>query len=202
MTELTFSGLFLIFGSYIIGDYFSYLAIPAMCAATSTQSVRLRIPLWVWFSIIPSIAMATVYPLSSFNISIIEGFFFFALGAGIWKVLDTQRRMQQLLDENEQQRQVLEQYVKQIETITLLEERNRLARELHDTLGHTLTSVIIGLDAVSYLINEAPEEAVVSVNQLRTVSRKGLEEMRKQIHHIAPEREGESLSAQLRRIAN
>jgi signal transduction histidine kinase len=59
----------------------------------------------------------------------------------------------------------------------------------------------MGLDAVSYLIPEAPEEAVVSVNQLRTVSRNGLEEMRKQIHHIAPEREGESLAAQLRTIA-
>jgi len=88
-----------------------------------------------------------------------------------------------------------------VETITLLEERNRLSRELHDTVGHTLTSVIMGLDAVSYLIKEAPEEAVHNVNQLRTVSRKGLEEVRKQIHHIAPSEEGGSLPTQLRRIA-
>ncbi|TVX99862.1 sensor histidine kinase [Cohnella terricola] len=201
VTELILSGLFLIIGSYAIGGYFPYLAIPAMCAAATTHSVRLRIPLWIWFSIVPAIAMAIVLPLSSFNISIIEGFFFFALGFGIWKFLDTQRKMQQLLDENERQRQVLEQYAKQVETITLLEERNRLARELHDTVGHTLTSVIMGLDAVSYLITDASEEAVVSINQLRVVSRKGLDEMRKQIHHIAPEREGETLSAQLRRIA-
>jgi len=202
VTELIWSGLFLVIASYVLGNYFSYLAIPALCAAAETYSNRLRIPLWFWFSIIPGIAMALVRPLSSFTIAIIEGFFFFALGYGCWKILYNQQRMQELLEENERQRQVLEQYAKQVEKITLLEERNRLARELHDTVGHTLTSVIMGLDAVSYLISEAPEEARVSVNQLRMVSRKGLEEMRKQVHHIAPGNEGGTLSVQLKRIAN
>jgi len=195
------SGLFLIIASYIIGQYFSYLAIPALCAAAQTDSDRLRAPLWIWFSIIPGVAMALVRPLSSFNLSIIEGVFFFALGYGCWKILNNQQRMQELLEENERQRQVLEQYANQVEKITLLEERNRLARELHDTVGHTLTSVIMGLDAVAYLIAEDPEEAMVSVNQLRSVSREGLEEMRKQIHHIAPENKGVTLSAQLNSIA-
>ncbi|CAM3763548.1 sensor histidine kinase [Cohnella lubricantis] len=202
VTELLCSGLVLVAGGSLIGQYFSYLAIPALCAAATVQSTRLRVPLWIWFSLAPPIAMAVVLPLASFNISIIEGFFFFALGVGIWKVIDTQRRMQLLLDENEEQRRVLEQYARQVETITLLEERNRLSRDLHDTVGHTLTSVIMGLDAVAYLIPRAPEEAAASVNQLRTVSRQGLEEMRRQVHHIAPEREGDALTVQLRRIAS
>ncbi|WP_165822654.1 sensor histidine kinase [Paenibacillus montanisoli] len=201
VTELLFGGLFLISASYAVGQYFSYLAIPAMCAAAVTPSSRIRIPLWIWFSIIPAIAMAVVRPLSSFTMSIIEGFFFFGLGCGIWKILDTQRKMLSLLEENERQRQVLEHYAKQVESITLLEERNRLARELHDTIGHTLTSVIVGLDALSYIIAEAPEEAPASINQLRSVSRKGLDEMRNQIHHIAPEKGGEPLAVQLKRIA-
>lgn len=202
VTELIFSGSFLIIGTYVMGQYFSYLAIPAMCAAANIHTVRLRIPLWLWFSMLPAFAMTLVRPLSDFNVSIIEGFMFFGIGFGVWKVIETQHKMQLLLDENEQQRQVLEQYAKQVESITLLEERNRLARELHDTVGHTLTSVIMGLDAVSYLIKEYPEEAVANVNQLRTVTRNGLEEMREQIHHIAPERENESLDSQLGRIAN
>lgn len=201
VTELAVSGGFLIGSSIVIEEYYSYLAIPAMCAAAHVQTVRLRVPLWIWFSLLPPAAMAIVLPLEAFNMSIIEGFFFFGLGGGIWKIIDTERRMKELLDENERQRLVLEQHAKQVETITLLEERNRLSRELHDTVGHTLTSVIMGLDAVAYLIKEAPEEAVQNVNQLRAVSRKGLEEVRKQIHHIAPSEEGGSLPTQLRRIA-
>jgi signal transduction histidine kinase len=202
VVELLISGLFFIYSSYMIDSYFSYLAIPAMCAAANVHTTRLRIPLWIWFSITPAIAMVIVLPFSSFTISIIEGFLFFGLGYIIWKVLDTQWKMLQLLSENEQQRQVLEQYANQIEVITLLEERNRLSRELHDTVGHTLTSIIMGLDAVSYLIKEEPEEAVVNINQLRNVSRKGLEEIRNQIHHIAPPDEGETLSYQLKKIAS
>jgi len=201
VTELLMSGVFLIYCSYLVDDYFSYLAIPAMCAAANIQTARLRIPLWIWFSVIPAIAMAVVFPLASFHMGIIEGFFFFTLGCGMWKMMDIEWKMQQLLNENERQRKVLEQHAKQVEMITLLEERNRLSRELHDTVGHTLTSIIMGLDAVSYLITEAPDEAIQNINQLRMVSRNGLEEVRKQIHHIAPSREGESLSVQLKRLA-
>lgn len=201
VVELVASGIFFLYSSFTLDFYFSYLAIPAMCAAANVHSARLRIPLWIWFSVIPVIAMAMVLPLSSFNISLIEGFLFFGLGYIIWKVLDTQWKMQQLLTENEQQRKVLEQYAKHVEVITLLEERNRLSRELHDTVGHTLTSVIMGLDAVTYLIKEEPEEAIANINQLRKVSRKGLEEIRHQIHHIAPPDEGETLSNQLKQIA-
>ncbi|RAP28208.1 hypothetical protein C2W64_00419 [Brevibacillus laterosporus] len=35
---------------------------------------------------------------------------------------------------------ILEQYSSQIERLTLLEERYRMARELHDTIGHTISS--------------------------------------------------------------
>ncbi|MFC5529536.1 sensor histidine kinase [Cohnella yongneupensis] len=201
VTELLMSGVFLIYCSYLIDDYFSYLAIPAMCAAANIHTARLRIPLWIWFSVIPAIAMTVVLPLSSFHIGIIEGFFFFTLGCGMRKMMDIEWKMQQLLNENERQRKVLEQHTKQVEMITLLEERNRLSRELHDTVGHTLTSIIMGLDAVSYLITEAPDEAIQNINHLRMVSRNGLEEVRKQIHHIAPSREVESLSVQLKRLA-
>ncbi|RSK29146.1 sensor histidine kinase [Bacillus sp. HMF5848] len=199
--ELTLSGLFLLYSSYEIGKYFSYIAIPAMCAAAQIHTVRLRVPLWIWFSIIPSITMALVTPLSSFNLAILEGFLFFGLGCIIWKIIHVQQKMQHLLDENEQQRQVLEQYAKQVETITLLEERNRLARELHDTVGHTLTSVIMGLDAVSYLVKTEPDEAQMSLKQLRDAASKGLDEVREQIHHIVPLADEEPLLIKLNKIA-
>ncbi|MFE8700819.1 sensor histidine kinase [Cytobacillus sp. FJAT-54145] len=201
VVELVVTGMFFIYSSYFIGEYFSYIAIPTMCAAATIHTVRLRVPLWIWFSLIPPVAMAIVLPVPTYSISVIEGFFFFGLGCIIWKVIDTQRKMHQLLEENERQRQVLEQYAQQIEKITLLEERNRLSRELHDTVGHTLTSVIMGLDATRYLINDSPEEAIQNIKQLGKISRDGLEDVRRQIHHISPLKEGESLTNELKGIA-
>ncbi len=37
-------------------------------------------------------------------------------------------------------------------------ERNRLAREIHDTLGHTLTGISAGLDACLAMIDRAPDK--------------------------------------------
>lgn len=48
-----------------------------------------------------------------------------------------------------EQNAVLEQYLSQIERITLAEERSRLSKELHDTVGHAYTSLIMGLEYVA-----------------------------------------------------
>jgi len=46
----------------------------------------------------------------------------------------------------EKQNKALQQYAQQVEKLTLAEERNRLAVELHDTVGHSLVSLVIGMD--------------------------------------------------------
>ncbi|RAL21058.1 hypothetical protein DL897_17380 [Thermoflavimicrobium daqui] len=102
--------------------------------------------------------------------------------------------------EIEEQNRVLEYYSKQVERITLLEERNRLARELHDSVGHTFTSVIMGMDAVSYLIDTNPEEGKKKLDRLREVARNGLEEVRRSIHQMAPLDEGVSFSEHITHI--
>ena len=61
------------------------------------------------------------------NIGIIDGFFFFGRGISIAKVLEAEKTTKISLEENCRQNQLLEEYAKQIEKVTLLEERNRLA---------------------------------------------------------------------------
>ena len=50
---------------------------------------------------------------------------------------------QELQDLNEQ----LKEYANIREKMGATRERNRLAREIHDTLGHTLTGLSVGIDA-------------------------------------------------------
>jgi signal transduction histidine kinase len=107
-----------------------------------------------------------------------------------------------LLIENRRQNQLLEEYAKQIEKITLLEERNRLAGDLHDTIGHTFTSVIMGLDATSFLIENSPMKAREHVERLSLVMRTSLGDIRTHIHQIASSNEKDELIHQLENIAN
>lgn len=147
--------------------------------------------------------------LSLFFSELILSTFSFLIGLGIQRVLNSHLRMKKLYEENlkqydliRQHKNVLEQYAQQVESLTLLEERNRLARELHDTVGHTFTSVIMGMDAVSYLIESSPDKAVAKLEVLRKVTRNGLEEIRRSIHQIAPLDEQLSLTQQISRLAN
>jgi glucose-6-phosphate-specific signal transduction histidine kinase len=140
---------------------------------------------------------------------LLYGVLFYGLGLCLQRILKTQEKSENLLEENRRQYQLiheqnhaLEQYANQIEQLTLLEERNRVARELHDTVGHTFTSVIMGMDAVSYLIEVSPSKAKEKLDVLRSVTRKGLEEVRRSIHQMAPDGDDMLLSQQLARLAN
>lgn len=46
----------------------------------------------------------------------------------------------------------LEEYAKESVRMTETKERNRLAREIHDTLGHALTGIITGIEACTALM--------------------------------------------------
>ncbi|MFC7440273.1 sensor histidine kinase [Laceyella putida] len=124
------------------------------------------------------------------------------------RMIDSEQQTKKLLLENEEQYRLIQeknkalvQYTKQIEKMAIVEERNRMASELHDTVGHTFTSVIMGMDAVSYLIESSPEKAKEKLDVLREVMRKGLEEVRQNIHQIADEKTS-SLSIQMTLLAN
>jgi signal transduction histidine kinase len=140
---------------------------------------------------------------------ILNAVLFYAIGLSLQRVVTSNDKTEKLLAENQRQYQLiheqnnaLEQYANQIEQLTLLEERNRMARELHDTVGHTFTSVIMGMDAVSYLIEVSPEKAKEKLDVLRNVTRNGLEEVRSSIHQMVPNGDDMLLSQQLTRLAN
>lgn len=93
---------------------------------------------------------------------------------------------------------ILEQYSSQIERMTLLEERYRLARELHDTIGHNFTSLILGMEALSKYIS-SPEGKTKS-EKLIQLARTGLDDIRKQVHQMASPEEALPLDRTLMQI--
>lgn len=58
------------------------------------------------------------------------------------------------------------------------EERQRIARELHDTLGHTLSLIALKGEVVEKLVNRNPERAIEEAREIRETARAALKQMR------------------------
>lgn len=61
-------------------------------------------------------------------------------------------------------------------------ERERIARDLHDVLGHTLTSITLKAELAGRLFTEKPGRALAEINDVERISRAALEEVRQAIH--------------------
>jgi signal transduction histidine kinase len=66
-------------------------------------------------------------------------------------------------------------------------ERNRLAREIHDTLGHTLTGIAAGLDACIVLVDAAPAVVKKQLEKIRETARHGLVDVRRSVKKLRPD---------------
>ena len=68
-----------------------------------------------------------------------------------------------------------------------LQERNRISREIHDSVGHSLSTIIIQLGAISKLSEENNPQISQMSSQLREFAVKGLQEVRTVVHDLKPE---------------
>ena len=70
----------------------------------------------------------------------------------------------------------------------VLQERTRMARDIHDTLAQGFTGVIVQLDtAVEALRDEEPEAAAKHIRQARELARDSLTEARRSVHALRPQ---------------
>jgi|GEM_PF-1631345 len=70
--------------------------------------------------------------------------------------------------------------------VAVLEERNRLARELHDSITQSLFSLDLLARAISTNLIRDPQQAGLQVEQLRQITHDALEEMRSLIFDLRP----------------
>lgn len=75
-------------------------------------------------------------------------------------------------------------YAASLEELTISRERNRLARELHDTLAHSLSAVTVQLGAVETLWENNPDAAKTLLTQADESARGGLEEARRALQAL------------------
>lgn len=80
-----------------------------------------------------------------------------------------------------------------LEEMSVIKERNRIAREIHDTVGHTITTVIVEMEAGRMLVDKNPELAMEKYNMAQQQALKSLEELRRSVRMLAEEKQNVSL---------
>jgi signal transduction histidine kinase len=84
--------------------------------------------------------------------------------------------------------------------LSVIEERNRLARELHDSVIQMLFSISLTAEAVTDLIDRSPSQAKTQAETLRDLAREASQEMRSLIFELRPaELESDGLLPTLRK---
>lgn len=79
----------------------------------------------------------------------------------------------------------LRKYMKQSEQTAIFEERNRIARDIHDSVGHQLTNLIMQLEMIGIQLNkEDPSVIKKLLKKAQQTARYSLEETRKAINAL------------------
>lgn len=81
---------------------------------------------------------------------------------------------------------LLEEKNLQIKELTIFEERNRIAREIHDSVGHNLTGLIMNLDYCEKLGDIEPSKVKNQVTACRNIARESLAEIRRSVQALRP----------------
>ena len=81
----------------------------------------------------------------------------------------------------------LKLYAINTEKMAETRERNRLAREIHDTLGHALTGIIAGIDACMTLIDISKDDTKKQLEAVSKVARSGMKDVRRSVKALRPD---------------
>jgi len=137
---------------------------------------------WDWSALYPSL------------LTLLPAFAFVAVFSLIVQVLQNQKyRAERLLGELEESKAELEQahrrlqsYADEVEELAVVRERTRLAREIHDTLGHYLSILTIQLETIAKLQERDPERASVEIAEARRVAAQSMQEVRNAVAALRP----------------
>lgn len=113
-------------------------------------------------------------------------FFILFLVIYIANEVQENERMTQELIMVHQVNHELENYAAVSEKIAEDKERKRLAREIHDTLGHALTGIAAGVDACIAMIDINPEATKKQLMVISKVVRQGIVDVRNSLNKLRP----------------
>lgn len=202
LTKATYGGLvFLAFADiffstddfHTISNKFYWLIfiiVASVCLLVSNSNflaTLISLPsLEIYISFLPShvATLLSLMRLFLFIISIV--IFTLALFTHVVYITNEKRNIEEELRMADHANVELQHYISVAEENTELRERKRISREIHDTLGHALTGISAGIDAVLVLIDMDKDSAKEQLRNLSEVVRQGIVDVRKSLNKMRP----------------
>lgn len=136
------------------------------------------IELFILFRVVDKVDFET---LPILGLPLVRAFAFGAVGYIVVRLMDVQRaQKRKLVMANIR----LGQQANTLEHLATSRERNRLARELHDTLAHTLSGVAVNLEAIKTMLPPEQGEISAMLDHSLSATRVGLDETRRVLQDL------------------
>ena len=116
------------------------------------------------------------------------------------KFYRTNAELRKALKEADESKAQLEEVFNQLTRTRVYEERNRIAKDIHDNAGHSMTTVIMQTEAAKLLIDDNPAEAKNRIISANIQARNALEQMRQSVHLLAGREQTRSLKEEVQEI--
>ena len=151
---------------------YDFRSVIVFCAGTTMLD-------WAWLIVLAIMQRSRLE--TAMGLVFVRSLLFALVGYVVVRLMKEQRAQREALA---QANIKLARYATTLEQLTISRERNRLARELHDTLAHTLSAVAVQLEATSVLWDSDPAAARAMLAQSLGATRDGLNEARRAIHAL------------------
>lgn len=108
------------------------------------------------------------------------------LSATIIEARQSRERAEDLLGDLEATHAELGRYADRVRELTLSEERARMAREIHDSVGHHLTAVKLQTEAAIKMAEKRPKQALEQMERARDLAAEAFEEVHRSVRALKP----------------
>ena len=99
-------------------------------------------------------------------------------------------------------RQRTEALAAEVALLAAANERNRMAREIHDTLGHYLTVIHVQLEAARAVIGRDPERGMLAVTRAQALAKDGLAAVRQSVKALREEGSVDGIAEQIASVVD
>lgn len=99
-------------------------------------------------------------------------------------------KSQALINELQETHQQLQTYASQVEELAALQERIRLARELHDSVSQTIFSINLNARSAQLLLKKDPSRLPEQLSRLQSLTNDALSQLRSLITQLRPPQTG------------
>lgn len=175
-------------------DLFMFIYIYELILFTEGIRSKILIALGIFFILFNNIPMTVLLSLNFWKESITD-LLFFSVGILFYVVMlyayrnlrKEKIKVDQLHKKLERSYEKLQEQSEEIEQLSISKERNRLAGEIHDNLGHSLVALNMNLDVATKIMDKDMNKAKELMVQSQTLTKESIEDLRLAVYALRKE---------------